>query len=92
MVGRSAGGVVPTQPIHLASSRLVAGEPACLLQLVMPSRRSWVVAWMMHRRPLLPSVAEPDPASHPCLLGGPEDPVGLVEVGSGSGREGQWAC
>jgi len=92
VVGHSGGGVVPTQPIHLASSRLVAGEPACLMQLVMPSRRSWLVAWMVRRLPLLPSVAGPDPASHPCLLEDPEDPGGLVEVGSGSGREGQWAC
>ena len=46
---------------------------------------------MMYRLPLLPSVAGPDLASHPCLLGDPEDPVGLVEAGSGSSQEGQWA-
>jgi hypothetical protein len=91
------GGVVLMQPRHQASSRLVVVGPACLQQRVlgltqMPLHRSLVAAWLLRRPPRRPLVAEPARASHPCLPGDLRDPVDLVEAGSGSTQEGQWAC
>lgn len=89
--------MVPTQPKHRALSRLVVEEPAyqqqpALALSQMPSRRSFVVVWLMHHLPRRPLVAVADLASHPCLLGDLMGPVDLVGVGFGSSREGQWAC